>query len=1347
LDKYEYRVKTEQMQEHMEKKQYKKAMEIADTIDWRRVKNVSTLNTVSEIYEYNGEYQKSRDILFVAFDRSPGSRKIAYRLGLLALRIGDIEEAADCYEEFVKLAPKDPNQYILKYKILRAQGAPIGDQISALEDFKKAEYIEKWAYELARLYHEAGMTAECLEECDDLILWFSEGRYVYQAMELKMQYKPLTPLQQEKFDSRPGAARKARPVKKNTSAKPPVPLEEVIRGEAPVRKEVLRRVTETALRADQEALEDEEAQKESIAEEDAGTGQNTSNFGKTQSISKVVKGATLQEALANGMALANGIRSVEKTVAKVKEGIRQVTGQIHMDALVEKRGADAKKVEPAPKKEPEKVEVKEEKKEPKAAPAGAVRASRKPAPRPLDKKTDALRVTGQMRIEEILQEWEAKQKANAEAIERQREEDDERLRRERDEIGLRKELERREAEKKAAEERKALEAGATQRITPEGLQKLAEREALRKAAERKAAEEAAARKAAEEEAARKAAERKAAEEAAARKAAEEEAARKAAEEEAARKAAEEEAARRMKEEAAEKEAMEKAAEEEAARKAAEERAAREFARRAAEVKAAEEVVRKAAEAEAARKAAEKEAALKVEDEEAVRKAAEKEAALKVEDEEAVRKAAEKEELRKAIQEEAARIAAEEEAARKAAKEEAARKAEEDTAKKAALKNKAVKKKVKQTTKENIAAELPEDKPVIEVGGKTQRIPDDIVRLMEELGGNSAEFGDIDIFGEPAADEKLISEIVENRYQGQDAEGDFDEGDFDEDDLDVEDYGEYELEDELGDTEDEFEEASKESDGTDDFMEDKFQEKGASEDGFEEDGTIGDFADIEDDFGEEASKESDDTDEFEEEDFDTEEDFQEDEFEEDDFGEEDTFDAEDEFEEEDFEEAEEDFEEEDFEDKVEGFEEEEYEEEDFEEEDDFAEEDDFEEEDDFAEEDDFEEEDSEEEDFEEEGFEEEEFEEEEYEEEDFDDVGDYIEDSDADYGEDDFGEEEFDEDEFEEDSEDDFEEEDFEEEDLEEDDFEEEDFDSGEFNEGDLEIEEPSEEEIQARIKKSKGKGVPFDTGFVVTGRYDLSATSEIGLKAGLTEEQKKLFSYFVPVRGMSEQLVEVLDNDRRARKEGTSKTGNLLVIGRKGSGKTVLAVDIVKAIQKQRNLKQGKVAIVTGESLNKKELTNIIQKLRGGAIIIEKAGKLNSRTIKELNHLMEKKTGELLFVLEDQRKPLERILTANPEFKKKFTSRLELPVFINDELVTFGQTYAKENGYKLDEMGILALYSRIDVMQREDHAVSVAEVKDIMDEAIEHSQKANVKHLARRVFGKSTDESDRIILKEEDFRI
>ena len=223
MDKYEYRVKTEQMLDHLEKKEYQQAKEIADGIDWRRVKNASMLNTVSEIYEYNGEFKKGRDILFLAFDRAPGSRKIVYRLGTLALKIKDIREATDCYEEFVKLAPKDPNQYILKYKILRTQGASLTDQITALEEFKKAEYIEKWAYELAKLYDEAGMTAECLEECDDLILWFSEGKYVYLAMELKMKYKPLTPLQQEKYDSRPGAVKK----KPEPEKQPESTLEEV----------------------------------------------------------------------------------------------------------------------------------------------------------------------------------------------------------------------------------------------------------------------------------------------------------------------------------------------------------------------------------------------------------------------------------------------------------------------------------------------------------------------------------------------------------------------------------------------------------------------------------------------------------------------------------------------------------------------------------------------------------------------------------------------------------------------------------------------------------------------------------------------------------------------------------------------------------------------------------------------------------------------------------------------------------------------------------------------------------------------------------------------------------------
>ena len=202
MDKYEYKLKTEQMLELMENGAYDKAAEIADEIDWKRVRNVTMLMNVSDIYEKNEEYQKSYDVLRLAYHRAEGSRKVIYHLCTLAIKTGNVDEAIDYYDDFMQIAPKDPNQHILRYQILRAQRAPIEQQIEALEEFKKAEYIEEWAYELAKLYQEAGMTAECLEECDDLILWFSEGKYVYKAMELKMQYKPLTPSQQEKYDHR-----------------------------------------------------------------------------------------------------------------------------------------------------------------------------------------------------------------------------------------------------------------------------------------------------------------------------------------------------------------------------------------------------------------------------------------------------------------------------------------------------------------------------------------------------------------------------------------------------------------------------------------------------------------------------------------------------------------------------------------------------------------------------------------------------------------------------------------------------------------------------------------------------------------------------------------------------------------------------------------------------------------------------------------------------------------------------------------------------------------------------------------------------------------------------------------
>lgn len=960
MDKYEYRVKTEQMLEYTEKKQYKKAMEIADTIDWRRVKNASMLNSVSEIYELNGEFQKSRDILFVAYDRSPGSRKIVYRLGTLALKVNDTEEASDCYEEFIKIAPKDPNQFILKYKILKSRRMPLAKQIEALEEFKKAEYVEKWAYELAKLYHEAGMVAECLEECDDLILWFSEGKYVYQAMELKMKYKPLTPLQQEKYDNR--FAEEA-PIAKDTS---PIAMEsqeeqeeqayqeeaeDYEESEEPVIEET---TTEPDRKPDIHEITDNSEVKENepVKPEPMETEQElqkTRRIGEDTPICKTVKGATLAEALANGVAVATGLDLEDKGSTK---------------------------------------------------------------------RTEDMRITGQMKIEEILQEWEEKQKANAEAIEFQKRRDEEKLMQKRKEAQRRREEEARriEEQQRAAEEARRI------------AQLKAEEEA-RKLAEQKAEE------------ARILAEQKAEEE------------------------------RRI---AREKEAKEE--------RMLEQLATGRILNIPEDLPPAETMQSEAVPVP-------------------VQEVLAADAVLKAE---------------------AAEVAAELTA--EAPKKRGVRRTKKTAApeeEKAAAPKPAEKRKAKGVSDTTAA---------IRAIAKAEQAAADSQRVRSGLTADLRQ---------------LMAELEEIEQS---------------DDLYEESY-------------------DKSEQNETDYEEEMYSESNYDETEYEES----------------------------------------------------------------------------------------YEDDDYEEYDNREEE--------------------------------------------------YMEEQDNDF---------FDEDE-------------------------EEVPDSTEavktpVNVEELVIEEPTEEEIQKRIQKGKA-GVPFDTGFVVTGRYDLSATSEIGLKAGLTEEQKKLFSYFVPVRGMSEQIVEALDNDRREQRQGTSAVGNIIILGPKGNGKTVLAVNIVKAIQKQRNLKQGKVAIVTGESMNKKEISNIIQKLKGGAIIIEKAGKLNTRTVEELNHLMEGETGELLVVLEDERKPLERLFTANREFRKKFTSKLELPAFINDELVTFGQTYAKENGYKLDEMGILALYSRVDVMQREDHAVTVTEVKEIMDHAIEHSQKANVKHLARRVFGKGTDDSDRIILKEEDFRV
>lgn len=200
MDKYEYRLKAEQIEKLAGKKDYETAAKIADSIDWRRVRSLDMLYVVSEVYEAMERYEDCMEILNIAYDRAPVGRMLLYKMTEIATKMHEFKEAINLYREFVKAAPHDQSRYILKYQIYRERGSSLEDQIQTLQEYKTHEYQERWAYELASLYAEAGMTEECVRECDELILWFSEGEYVTKAMELKMQYAPLTAAQQEKYD-------------------------------------------------------------------------------------------------------------------------------------------------------------------------------------------------------------------------------------------------------------------------------------------------------------------------------------------------------------------------------------------------------------------------------------------------------------------------------------------------------------------------------------------------------------------------------------------------------------------------------------------------------------------------------------------------------------------------------------------------------------------------------------------------------------------------------------------------------------------------------------------------------------------------------------------------------------------------------------------------------------------------------------------------------------------------------------------------------------------------------------------------------------------------------------------
>ena len=1069
MDKYEYKLKTEEMLELMEDGEYRKAAAAADLIDWKRVRNAGMLMNVSDIYEKTKEYQKSYDVMNLAYRRSEGSRKVIYKLCSLAIKTKNIDEAIDYYDEFIQIAPKDPNRHILRYQILRAQRAPIEQQIEALEEFKKAEYIEEWAYELAKLYREAGMMTECLEECDDLILWFSEGKYVYKAMELKMQYKPLSPSQQQKYDHR---------YEKLSSETEEIP--------------------------DLASYLEEDEEKDSASE-------GAEALGDTRSI-----GLTEQPVMEN-----DSTSDVIDTDAVTLETAEEPDAEVESP---EEAGVETAEVIEASEDEsevqPATVETSGDKRTLSKDTASIPIVSKNPV-KPVKKK-----LGDTMRLDEALQqllnpkpEVQAEPGEEVEPDMTDLEED----------IAAIEDVEDLEIVNQLTEEKKAEEA-SKERVVPSGMKELipepeTEEELIEQAVEETSEdvpEDAVAIEAGEAEP---------------------------------EEVLEVEEAEPEEEEVLEVEEAEPEEEE---------------ILEAGEAEPEEEEILEVEEAEP-----EEEEVLEVEESEP-----EEEEILEIDEAESEDLTDESEDLS-----EVEELILETEVVN-----------DEDDSEGAAVRE----------TMDNKNNEEPILSPEI------QKLIDEIEGVIPEEEEVDATVSSEEVLEVEEEPHENMGELADDLRLGEDEYEDYDAYDWD----DAEEFDE-------DDILDDYEES-------DDDLLDDYEES--------DDDLPDDYEESDDDlFGEEEGYDDLDAYGYEEDDEDDEV-----------INPRDLFTAEDKVSDDDllglnsYEE-------------VPNFED--------------------------------------------------------------------------------------------------------------------------EFSVNPAHSEEPDDREIPdedggidimsattplSRKETAKliatGKTSPLpldeiadamsDTGFIVHGRYDLETQSGIGTRAGLTEEQKKLFSYFVPVRGMSEQLVDVLEQDKNCtNRKGTSRTGNLLIIGNKGNGKTVLAVDVVKAIQKQRDIRQGKVAIVTGESLNKKRIGDIFRKLYGGALIIEKAGQMNEKTLAKLNKAMEQDTGELLVVLEEQRKPLDRLLSSNREFRRKFTSRLEVPIFINDELVTFGQTYAQENGYRIDEMGILALYSKIDSLQREDHAVTVAEVKEVMDDAIAHSQKASAKKLVKRVFGKNTDSSDRILLSEKDFNI
>ena len=1096
MDKTEYRMKLDEINSLVDAQDYEGALQIADTIDWRRVKSIRTLCMVADIYEVNGKLESSMKMLQLAYKRSSVGKMILYRLVELCLKMGRSDDAVSYYNEYLETASNDTSKYILKYKILKAQNAPLDDQIQVLEEYREREYTERWVYELAKLYKRAGKEHKCVETCDDLILWFGEGKYVTKAMELKMTYTPLTVSQREKYEKAVPSPGTGQPFseKKTEPASVKIPLTSEHAGNAAsLAMHTAAAAAEDVSRQDKdgETLEAKaEPSEKGSADADTRMGTHTS-ADDSRPVPQVDTGKIRENSVQLQERLA-------KSFQEVLSGINRSRAVASMENLGKAAGTE-------PLKMPEEENISdyqvkdlkpersgEDKISGEKGEAIAHRTERPAAPakvkteKPEDKEITSVK---DVDLEALFAETSSMIAETIGAAQ----------------------LEAGSETEKAAVLEENTEAEETPAVQAEGVQTEAPADAE---GSTETEETAVPEESAEAEEAEVPEESADAENAVEDVAADEEEIPQNPEDFSDIEAALAQAAQGFMEET-EQEAEPSAAE--TVEVSGEADAADLDAERAMEAFAASLDSLSDGETDKAAEQAEEGSVSETEE-------------LPVSEEE--------------VPEETTESADDAEEAAMAAFE-AALNLETDLS-------------YEETSEEadNLDAE------------EEREIADEESLEDEESGGDpflsavSGNTGELDI-------EAQLRAVLGGQEEKKG-------GEIQEDDLARTLFGSEETENGQEETDSLEEELSQEEILEEvPAEEDSSQEEEAGEAEYEE--VLTDLPEEEDISAESAETPA------EQEDASGDEEM------------------------------------------------------------------------------------------------------------------DFTPDIDLDI-----------------------------------------------VLEANKEKEEEEALNIDQMLEEAEAEPeIPQTVPENETPEEKRIRIMNATRPDRLTDQQKKLFSYFAKIPGMDQQILDALNGAYSHSGERTSHRGNIAIMGSHGTGKSRLGDGLVKALCKELGLPAAKYARLDASDMNSKDPARVVAKLSGGFLLIERAGHMSADTISKLSKAMDFRTDSLIVIIEDDKTSMRRMLAEYPEFAEKFATVISIPVFTNDELVSFARTYARENGYRMDEMGVLALYTLIGNNQREDEPITVGKVKEMVDGAIRRA--GGGLKLGRKISKRHTDEEGRIYLYEKDF--